>query len=397
MSVPAMSAGEDPRRYARLLSEVYDATMSGSRPPARPRGVIGDSWERVRAAGLAPDADAGPALGWMDVELGRQESGLGPVLEELTAGLAPLTADGDNILVVADRFGRVLWRSGSTRVLSHADRLGFVEGAGWAEDQVGTNAIGTAIASRTPVQIFSAEHFARSHHAWTCAGAPIRDVHTGHILGVVDVSGPAATVHPTTLALVSTVAKLAEARLREVHLAGLERLRSVAAPMLAGLGRPGLAVDVNGWVAAVGDLPARSRIALPADLTGPSVRLPELGPCTVDPLPGGWLLQPDPGDGPDTVTRVTLDLRPGRAPEVAVAGGGGSWRYQPSPRHAQILALLADGAGHSAAQLADALFGDPGRVVTVRAEISRLRRVLSGVIAAQPYRFADGVSVELLR
>lgn len=278
----------------------------------------------------------------MDVELGRQESGIGTVLDELTVGLAPLTADGDNSLVVADRFGRVLWRSGSTRVLTHADRLGFVE-------------------------------------------------------GVVDVSGPAAAVHPTTLALVSTVAKLAEARLREVHLAGLERLRSVAAPMLAGLGCPGLAVDVDGWVADVGDLPPRSRIALPSDLTGPTVRLPELGVCTVYPLPGGWLLQPDPGDGPDVVTRVTLDLRPGRAPEVAVAGGGGSRRYQPSPRHAQILALLADGAGRSAAQLADALFGDSGRVVTVRAEISRLRRALSGVIAAQPYRFADGVSVELLR
>ncbi len=397
MTEPAVSAGEDPRRYARLLSEVYDATMSGARPPARPRAVIDDSWKRVRAAGLAPDTDPGPALGWMDVELGRQESGLALVLEELTAGLAPLTADGDNILVIADRFGRVLWRSGSTRVLSYADRLGFVEGAGWAEDQVGTNAIGTAIASRTPVQIFSAEHFARSHHAWTCAGAPIRDVHTGHILGVVDVSGPAATVHPTTLALVSTVARLAEARLREVHLAGLERLRSVAAPMLASLGRPGIAVDVNGWVAAVGDLPPRTRIALPADLGGSTVLLPELGRCTVDALPGGWLLQPDPDEGTVQATRITVDLRPGRAPEVAVAGAGGVWRYRPSPRHAQILGLLADGTGRTAAQLAHALFGDPGRVVTVRAEISRLRRVLSGVIVAQPYRFADGVSVDLLR
>ncbi len=391
-----MSAGEDPRRYARLLSEVYDATMSGERPPARPRELIGDSWDRARAAGLVPDTDAGPALGCADLERRRQESGLAAVLDELTAGLAPLTADGDNILVVADRFGRVLWRSGSTRVLTHADRLGFVEGAGWAEDEVGTNAIGTAIASRSPVQIFSAEHFVRSHHAWTCAGAPIRDVHTGRILGVVDVSGPAATVHPATLALVSAVAKLAEARLREAHLAGLEQLRSVAAPMLAGLGRPGLAVDTDGWVAAVGDLPPRSRVALPADLAGPSVLLPELGRCTVDPLPGGWLLQPD-RDGPGSGTRVTVDLRAGRAAEVTVAGAGGSWRYSPSPRHAQILALLADGAGRTAAQLAEALFGDPERVVTVRAEISRLRRMLSGVIAAQPYRFADGVSVELLR
>ncbi|WP_019204513.1 helix-turn-helix domain-containing protein [Tsukamurella sp. 1534] len=397
MTEAAMSAGEDPRRYARLLSEVYDATMSGTRPPARPRGVIGDSWDRVLAAGLAPDADPGPAIGTADLERGRQDSGLALVLEELTAGLAPVTADGDNILVIADRRGRVLWRSGATRVLSHADRLGFVEGVGWAEDQVGTNAIGTALASGEPVQIFSAEHFARSHHAWTCAGAPIRDVHTGRILGVVDVSGPAASVHPTTLALVSAVARLAESRLREVHLAGLDRLRSVAAPMLAGLGRPGVAVDVNGWVAAVGDLPPRTRITLPTDLAGPSVWLPELGLCAVDPLPGGWLLQPDTGAGADPVTRVTVDLRPARPAEVVVAGAAGSWRYRPSPRHAQILAVLADGAGHTAAQLAQALFGDDSRVVTVRAEISRLRRVLSGLIAAQPYRFADGVSVELLR
>ncbi|MET9203255.1 transcriptional regulator, partial [Gordonia sp. NPDC003585] len=35
------------------------------------------------------------------------------------------------------------------------------------------------------------------------------------------------------------------------------------------------------------------------------------------------------------------------------------------------------------------------RVVTVRAEISRLRKHLGGLIAANPYRFADGVRVEV--
>ena len=35
---------------------------------------------------------------------------------------------------------------------------------------------------------------------------PIRDPRTGQVLGVVDVSGPAATVHPTTIALVDAVA-----------------------------------------------------------------------------------------------------------------------------------------------------------------------------------------------
>lgn len=393
----AMAFGEDPRSYARLLTEVYDATMAGDRPPARPREVIGDSWDRVRAAGLAPEADAGPAICSADVERRRRDSGLGAVIDELTAGLAPLTAEGENILVVADADGRVLWRSGAPRVLNKADSLGFIEGAGWAEKEVGTNAIGTALASRSPVQIFSAEHFARSHHSWTCAGAPIRDGRTGKVLGVVDVSGPAATVHPTTVALVATVARLAESRLREAHLVGLDRLRTVAAPLLAGLAGPGLAVDGDGWVAAVGRLAPPNRVTLPAAVDGSHLWLPELGQCSVEPLPGGWLLQPATGEGSGVGARVVLDLRPGKVAEVTVSGAAGQWRHQPSPRHAQILALLADGAGRTAAQLATALFADPTRVVTVRAEISRLRRVLSGLIAAQPYRFADGVSVEVLR
>ena len=146
----------------------------------------------------------------------RSESGLHDVLESVMRHLDTLITDGQNVLVVAGADGQVLWRSGSSRVLAHADRLGFTEGASWAESAVGTNAIGTALASGRAVQVFSAEHFVRSHHAWTCAGAPIRDPRSGSVLGVVDVSGPAATIHPTTLALVDTVAKLAEASCRRL-------------------------------------------------------------------------------------------------------------------------------------------------------------------------------------
>ncbi len=52
---PAIAAGEDPRRYAQLMSAVYDATMAGTRAPARPRSVIGDSWQRMMANGINPD------------------------------------------------------------------------------------------------------------------------------------------------------------------------------------------------------------------------------------------------------------------------------------------------------------------------------------------------------
>ena len=169
----------------------------------------------------------------------RRSSGLMAVLDEVSRGLESIVAEGDNILVVADARGRVLWRSGSPSVLGNADRLGFVEGANWGEGAVGTNAIGTALVSNRAVQVFSAEHFMRSHHSWTCAGAPIRDPRTGQVIGVVDVSGPAATVHPTTVALVDVVARLAESHLREQHDRTLNRFRTVAAPILARIGQPG--------------------------------------------------------------------------------------------------------------------------------------------------------------
>ncbi|NKY18957.1 GAF domain-containing protein [Tsukamurella spumae] len=394
---PAVALGEDPRTYARLLAQVYDATMSGERPPARPREVIGDSWDRVRAAGLRPDDAAGPAIHAADLARLRRESGLAGMIDEFTSGLAPLTEGGSSILVVADAEGTILWRGGPSRVLRQADGLGFVEGAAWSESRVGTNAIGTALAARSAVQTFSAEHFARSQHPWTCAAAPIRDRRTGKLIGVVDVSGPASTVHPTTLALVATVARLAESRLHESHLAGLDQLRTVAAPLLAGMPGPGLVVDPHGWVAAVGQLSPRARVTLPEMMDGSHLWLPELGECAVEPLPGGWLLRPVDAAGSLERTRVTVDLRSERSPQVSVVGSGGQWRHGLTPRHAQILELLADGTGHTAAQLALSLFGDASRVVTVRAEISRLRRVLSGLIAAQPYRFADGVTVEVLR
>lgn len=71
---------------------------------------------------------------------------------------------------------------------------------------------------------------------------------------------------------------------------------------------------------------------------------------------------------------------------------------QPSPRHAEILALLAGHRdGLSAADLSTRLFGVADRTVTVRAEISRLRKHLGGMLAANPYRFADGVTVRVNR
>jgi transcriptional regulator of acetoin/glycerol metabolism len=141
------------------MGAVYDATMAGDRAPARPRKVIEDSWHRLMARGIDPDTLPAPDVEDSSLEALRTSSGLMAVLDELSRGLESLIAEGDNILVVADAHGRVLWRAGSRSVLGSADRLGFVEGAHWGENAVGTNAIGTALMSSSAVQVFSAEHY----------------------------------------------------------------------------------------------------------------------------------------------------------------------------------------------------------------------------------------------
>ena len=393
---PAVAVGEDPRHYARLMSAVYDATMAGARAPARPRSVIQDSWQRMMANGLAPDRLAAPVVETGALEMLRRSSGLLGVLDEVSRNLETLIVEGNNILVVADALGRVLWRSGSTSVLNHADRLGFVEGAHWGENAVGTNAIGTALASNRAVQVFSAEHYQRSHHPWTCAGAPIKDPRTGQVIGVVDVSGPAATVHPTTVALVDVVARLAESRLREQHDRTLNRLRSVAAPILARIGAPALAVDHDGWVAAVDSLPLHNRILLPEETAPGRTWVPPLGMCEIELLPGGWLVRPTDDDTTPGISRVTLDVRDSGAPSLEMVGQFGCWRHDISPRHAEILLVLANHReGRSAPDLADDLYGDRSRVVTVRAEMSRLRKQLAGLVHSRPYRFPPSAGVDV--
>ncbi|MFB7503817.1 GAF domain-containing protein [Streptomyces broussonetiae] len=393
----ARLAAVDAAQAARVLNQVREATLAGRRARIAPRPVIEQSWGRMLRSGVDPDHDFRSGLLPSDeVRRRREESPLRHVLPVLREGLLSVADVAQHIMVVADADGRVLWREGASPVLRKADGLGFELGADWREDVVGTNGVGTPAVVRRPVQVFAAEHFVRSHASWTCTGAPITDPRDGRLIGVVDVSGPLETMHPATLAWVDSVAKLAEARLREVHVDSLEGLRSVAAPVLARLNGRALVVDRDGWSAAVSGMPYVRRVALPKSLS-PGLRwLPSLGSCAVEPLGGGWLLRVAE-EPPGRAARVVLDLaRSGRS-TLTVTGSAGSWSRELSPRHAELIYLLAEHrSGRGAAALAGDLFGDPSRTVTVRAEMSRVRRYLGELLQHRPYRFCEDVEVTVL-
>jgi hypothetical protein len=383
----AVRPGTDLSSYARELVRMHDAIIGGSRSLMRPRGLVARSWSRALERGLDPDRmNTRDPLRMDEVERRRRESPLNGVIDELKQVVSSVADASHFLMVVSDAEGVLLWREGSSSVRRRADTIGLTEGALWTESRVGTNAIGTALAEATPVQLFAAEHFEQHQHPWYCTASPIHDPRTGELLGIVDVSGPALTLHPAISALVETGVRLAESQLWRHHEEALERLRRAAAPLLATLSGPMLLVDENGWVAHSSGIGVRDRIAAPrADR---ALAVPGLGLCMPQPLAGGWLVCPS---GTDQSVSAELDLT--HAPTLEVRAEGEPWRCTLTARHAEILLLLhaAGAAGLNAEQLSRGLYGDTAHVVTTRAEVSRLRRAFGALVETKPYRVASGV------
>lgn len=387
----AVTPGTDLSLHARELRRLHDAVLSGTRSKDRPREVVARSWQRVLAVGLDADGrNARDPLPLSETLQRREGSPIALVIDELRHVLTSVADASTFLMVVTDADGVVLWREGSSRVRRQADTLGFAEGALWTEETVGTNAIGTALAEAAPVELFSAEHFEQAQHPWYCSAWPMHDPRTGELLGVVDVSGPAMTLHPAIRVLVESAVRLAEARLVDLHRGQLERLRRSAEPLLGGAGGPLLVVDDLGWVAHSTGVARRDRIQAPrADRP---LAVPGLGLCLPERLGEGWLVRPDPRPGRIT---ATLDAA---ARRLDVSSGEGTWQTGLSRRHAELLRLVAAAGreGVSAARLSAALFGDAEHVVTVRAEMSRLRRTVGALVEPHPYRVADGVELTVL-
>ncbi|SJN09679.1 two component, sigma54 specific, transcriptional regulator, Fis family [Leucobacter sp. 7(1)] len=98
--------------------------------------------------------------------------------------------DGTGVgLLLADAHGRILerWAGGSTG-MKHLDRVGTVRGSVLSESVVGTNGVGTVLATRRPTQIVTNEHFSELYRAAICTGAPIFHPVTQELLGAVTLS-----------------------------------------------------------------------------------------------------------------------------------------------------------------------------------------------------------------
>lgn len=209
----ALPGGADPVRRARELRRAHAAFTLDGRVEAPVRAVIARSWRRCARARVSPECTPRVELAGAELLAYREQHPLARVLPLFRDLVGAFAAHGEHLLAVCDAQGSLLWVEGASATMRRAEGLGFVPGARWAETDMGTNAPGTAVAVGEPVQVFGAEHFSRRVHPWTCAAAPVRDPHTGRLLGAVDVTGGDWLAHPHSLAFVRAVARAAEAQL----------------------------------------------------------------------------------------------------------------------------------------------------------------------------------------
>lgn len=297
------------------MRSAYEAFLDTGELPTAIDPVVAASWRRSRSSGVDPEvprARFGFAADELhDYRVGHPLARFMPVVREL---LVDAATDDGLVVAVSDDLGRLLWVEGSHRTRGKVDRVGFVEGAQWREELVGTNAPGTALATGHPVQVHGAEHFSRPVQALSCTAAPIRD-QEGRSLGSLDVTGGPSAVSKMALSLVRATAATIERDLRA--------------------------------------------------------------------SPHGLLL-PAP-DGPELSVLSTPTMR----------RSGQDQRL--SLRHAEILILLAEHPpGLTAEELAVVLHPDELSDVTVRAEISRLRRALGPLLSgSRPYQVSPELRTDV--
>ncbi len=212
-SGPAFHAlAKSERDGERATMKAWEDFVSGSRQENLPvRDVVIRSWARCQSFLVDARADAAPVVGADHVEaLRRENRELLQAAATTMAEAADLLAGTRTVMLITDANGVVLEAAGDRATLSAARDISLGCGGHWSESCAGTNGIGTALASKTPVLVQAAEHYCAGIKGWSCAGAPIHDPLDGSVVGLLDISGLKQGFSAQALALAVVAARQVE-------------------------------------------------------------------------------------------------------------------------------------------------------------------------------------------
>lgn len=193
--------------------EAWERFLTGDPGAAVPaRNFVVASWLRSQQMGVNPSGRAAPLVVHGDAvtALRRRHADLLSASDAVFAEIAEIFSGSGCIMLLTNSDGIILDAVGDRKTLEQGEYIHLTRGGDWRENTVGTNGIGTALATRRPAQVHAAEHFCEGIKAWTCAAAPIFEPGTGTMLGVVDISGPPSTYQRNNLSHAVSTARQIE-------------------------------------------------------------------------------------------------------------------------------------------------------------------------------------------
>ena len=270
---------KDQRRLEEIWAKfVYENELDPSVQPA-----VADGWRRCKEAGVNPIGGRGRRVDDEVFESIREaNAGLIDAAMPIMQSVFDIVRRTGFLMVLTDGAGYVLETMGDERIMAKSGDLRFVPGALWDNASVGTNAISVALDSNTAIQMAGAEHYCRTHHAWTCSAAPIHG-EGGEVIGCLNMSGDAADVHDHTLAVVLSAAIGIEGKL------SIQRNAELMRSALEG-SADGIVLLGDGYRPVWSNSAARKLLGMdPAGLSGLDFRslLPDVDWAARDWLRGG--------------------------------------------------------------------------------------------------------------
>jgi sigma-54 dependent transcriptional regulator, acetoin dehydrogenase operon transcriptional activator AcoR len=193
------------------ITNAWEDFISGRDLDSTVRNLTYQSWERSLKHGINPLQEKAPIILSEDKIQGYQSTfSSNLVFEPMLSKLKNVSIDSGHLIVFCNNNGEIVYVDGASSLKRKAEKMNFIVGSSWSELHVGTNAIGTALATGTPMQVFAGEHFCQPVHNWVCSASPIRDPATHEILGVIDLTGDWNLVHPHSLSTVVSIGQSIE-------------------------------------------------------------------------------------------------------------------------------------------------------------------------------------------
>jgi two-component system sensor histidine kinase KdpD len=216
----SISSQNEIERTARTLSALRSCYLANeAAEPSAGRPVIVSSWKRCRAMRVDASRRCAPLAISRDAQLCELRAANEPLLraaQPVMARLVDHLADSGYAVVLTDQSGCILQIGGDQAIRRRLERIDFIPGGNWSERAAGTNAIGTALADRRPVQLMAAEHFCDGWTDLTCTAAPIRHPFTSHVIGVLDITGDYRLIRAYLMSMLAVSALEIEEQLRLV-------------------------------------------------------------------------------------------------------------------------------------------------------------------------------------